>query len=74
MKASDWNRIEAGVPEEGQLCLIRLKGDQITVSALMTRGMSLVLLLWMEVITPLTLLPIGSRLFHLKRIEYENRD
>jgi hypothetical protein len=25
MKASDWNRIETGVPEEGQLCLVRDK-------------------------------------------------
>lgn len=25
MKASNWNRIEAGVPEEGQLCLVRDK-------------------------------------------------
>ena len=33
MIASDWNRIKAGVPEEGQLCLIRLKGGQIAVSA-----------------------------------------
>jgi hypothetical protein len=33
MKASDWNRIETGVPEEGQLCLLRLKGGNIAVSA-----------------------------------------
>lgn len=25
MKANDWNRIEAGVPEERQLCLVRDK-------------------------------------------------
>jgi hypothetical protein len=25
MKAGDWNRIEVGVPEEGQLCVVKTK-------------------------------------------------